>query len=161
MYHRYAPKPNPHLPKQGKPTAGEAGNFRQPPQGHGTQKATPVLHQPSHEPQKRNKDTVRYPQTDRSQNQRSVPLNAQRAKQRTPEKPACKKNILTGDAILGLLPPSLYNSETKQILGLFSAEDLLLVALILILLGGEREEDTILIYLLLYILVSEYIDLPF
>lgn len=59
----------------------------------------------------------------------------------------------------GLIPPSLYNGETKKVLGFLSAEDLLLVALILLFMDNE-DTDPIIIYALIYILVSEYIDLP-
>ena len=44
-----------------------------------------------------------------------------------------------------------------------SAEDLLIAALILVLLDnsdGERE-NTMLVYALLYVLISDHIDLPF
>lgn len=63
--------------------------------------------------------------------------------------------------ILRFLPPVFYNSETKKVLGMFSAEDLLLVALIFLLLDSKETEDSVLVYLLLYVLLSDYIDLPF
>ncbi len=58
-----------------------------------------------------------------------------------------------------LIPPCIYNEDSKKVLGFLSAEDLLLIALILIFLDNE-EKDPIIIYALLYILILEYIDLP-
>ncbi len=66
--------------------------------------------------------------------------------------------------LTGLIPQSLYNPETGKVLGFLSAEDLLLVALILMILdGGDEQEgdNVLLVYALLYILISEHIDLPF
>ena len=68
---------------------------------------------------------------------------------------------LTSEPILGLLPPSVYNPETKKVLGFLSAEDLLLAALIFLLLDSPREDDSMMVYVLLYLLVSDYVDLPF
>lgn len=72
-----------------------------------------------------------------------------------------KKTDRKENPILPLLPPAFYNAETKKVLGMFSAEDLLLVALIFLLLDSKETEDSILVYLLLYVLISDYIDLPF
>ncbi len=58
------------------------------------------------------------------------------------------------------IPSGVYNAETKKILGMFSAEDLLLVALIILLLDSQEKEDSLLVYLLLYILISDYVTLP-
>ena len=63
--------------------------------------------------------------------------------------------------VSGLIPPALYNPETKKVLGMFSAEDLLLAALIIILLDNDDNDDPMLIYALIYILISDYVDLPF
>jgi len=63
--------------------------------------------------------------------------------------------------VLGWIPSSLYNPQTKKVLGMFSAEDLLLAGLIFLLLENEEKQDNTLIYALLYILISDYIDLPF
>ena len=62
--------------------------------------------------------------------------------------------------LFGLLPPSLYNPQTKKLFGFLDAEDLLLVALIFLFLEREDEDETV-ILALLYILLSDYIDLPF
>lgn len=64
--------------------------------------------------------------------------------------------------LLKFIPQSLYNPETGKVLGFMSAEDLLIAALILVLLDnsdGERE-NTMLVYALLYVLISDHIDLP-
>ena len=63
--------------------------------------------------------------------------------------------------MLGIIPPSLYNPETKKVFGFLSTEDLLLAALILLFLDNEENDDPMLVYALLYILLSDYIDLPF
>lgn len=62
-----------------------------------------------------------------------------------------------------LIPESLYNPETGKILGFLSAEDLLIAALILLLIDNscDDEDNSLLIYALLYILISDHIDLPF
>lgn len=61
--------------------------------------------------------------------------------------------------LFGLIPPSLYNPETKKVLGFLSAEDLLLIALIFLFLDNEDNDDPMIIYALLYILLSDYVDL--
>lgn len=79
--------------------------------------------------------------------------------QKLPEKkqpPKSRKN-----PILGMIPPALYNPETKKVLGVLSAEDLLLAGLIFLLLENEELEDPMILYALLYILISDYIELPF
>lgn len=66
--------------------------------------------------------------------------------------------------VSGFIPPAVYNPETKKVFGIFSAEDLLLAALIIILLDNDDSngsDDSMLIYALIYILISDYIDLPF
>ena len=76
--------------------------------------------------------------------------NSQKKVKKTPTNP-----------ILGLGPSSLYNPETKKVLGFLSADDLLLAALILVLLDSECSDDSLLIYVLIYVLISDYIELPF
>ncbi len=66
-----------------------------------------------------------------------------------------------GNPVLNMIPPALYNRETGKVLGFLSAEDLLIVALIFLLLESKEAEDSLLVYLLLYILISDYIELPF
>ena len=61
------------------------------------------------------------------------------------------------------IPQSVYNPQTGKVLGFLSAEDLLILGLIFLLLdsGDECEDNSMLIYALLYILISEHMDLPF
>lgn len=61
------------------------------------------------------------------------------------------------------IPQSLYNPETGKVFGFMSAEDLLIGALILLIIdSGENDGDnTMLILVLLYLLLSDYIELPF
>lgn len=99
--------------------------------------------------------------------QKQNPYRMQRTPARKPvhqEKPQPRKESGREKAenpILRLLPPAVYNAETKKVLGMFSPEDLLLAALIFLLLDSKEKEDSILIYLLVYVLISDYIDLPF
>lgn len=72
-----------------------------------------------------------------------------------PREQGRQKNFL-----FDLLPPALYNHETKKILGLINAEDLLLIALIFMFLDSDQPDHQLLVYALLYILLSDYIDLP-
>lgn len=58
-----------------------------------------------------------------------------------------------------ILPPTVYNPNTKKIFGVFSAEDLLLVALIFLFLDNDEEDNTIMIIALIFVLISDYIDL--
>lgn len=86
----------------------------------------------------------------RSNPQGSMPEDAHKKKLKLPQNP-----------ILGFIPSSIYNPETKKVLGLLSAEDLLLAAMIFLLLENEENDDPMLVYALIYILISDYIDLPF
>ena len=60
------------------------------------------------------------------------------------------------------IPHSVYNPETGQGLGFMSAEDLLIAALIILIIDSSDEEtdNTMLVYALIYILISDHIDLP-
>ena len=60
----------------------------------------------------------------------------------------------------GFIPPSLYNRETGKLFGFLTAEDLLLIALILLFAEGNNNDDSLMVLALIYLLVSEYIDLP-
>ena len=63
--------------------------------------------------------------------------------------------------ILGFIPTSIYNPEDGKILGFLTAEDLLLIAMILMFLDSEEEGDNLMVYALLYVLASEWIDMDF
>lgn len=60
------------------------------------------------------------------------------------------------------IPQSVYNPETGKVFGFLSADDLLIAALILLLIDNncDDEDNSMLIWALLYILISEHIDLP-
>lgn len=60
------------------------------------------------------------------------------------------------------IPQSVYNPETGKVLGFMSAEDLLIAALIILIIDSSDEEtdNTMLVYALIYILISDHIDLP-
>lgn len=75
--------------------------------------------------------------------------------------PPTNKVRFDKSSLLGFVPSSLYNPETKKVLGKFSAEDLLLGAMILVLLDSDCNDDSLLVLALIYILLSDYIDLPF
>ena len=78
----------------------------------------------------------------------------------TPPLPPPKAKIpekKSQNPILGWIPSALYNPETKKVLGMFSPEDLLLVGLIFLLLENDEKQDDMLIYALLYILISDYL----
>lgn len=93
--------------------------------------------------------------------QRSGSSVKQTSQQELKPSPEEKSRPQNGNPILSMLPEALYNRETKKILGVISAEDLLLAALIFLLLDSQEGENSVLVYLLLYILLSDYIDLPF
>ena len=58
------------------------------------------------------------------------------------------------DSILNMLPNELYNRNTKKILGLVTAEDLLLASLILLVADSGEKDSAALILALLYILAA-------
>lgn len=59
----------------------------------------------------------------------------------------------------GFLPKTVYNSENKKIFGILSSEDLLLIALIFIFADSSDEDTNLICLALLYVLLSDYIDL--
>lgn len=65
--------------------------------------------------------------------------------------------------LLNLIPRSMYNPENGKVFGIFSVDDLLIAALVLVLIdgGNDCEENNCLIYALIYILLSEHLELPF
>lgn len=178
MYQRYMTNTNQQPKKQGKPPTGEMGNFRQNRQS--PQNPTQPTHsqKPHAAPNRQNPGmgngagaphrpgaSDRFGISGRSGGGAPRPEQSPKplpAMPPTPNEPIPKKQAFSGrDTILGLLPPSLYNPRTKKILGFLSAEDLLLAALIFLMLDSGKEEDSIMVYVLLYLLLSDYIDLPF
>ena len=61
--------------------------------------------------------------------------------------------------IESFLPEALYNAESKKLFGILSAEDLLLIALIFIFADSGDEDGNLICLALLYVLLSDYIDL--
>ncbi len=132
MYQRYAPRSEMQPQKQGKPTAGEM----------------------KHERPMASQQFGKRPCYEKA-GQKGQPSQMGQEK--------CEQKVPKGkrNPVLALLPSSVYNPETKKILGVLSAEDLLLIALIFLLLDSEETENSMLVYLLLYVLLSEHLDLPF
>lgn len=61
--------------------------------------------------------------------------------------------------LYNIIPRSLYNPQSKKILGLLSAEDLLIISLIFLFLDNNEEDNLLIILALAYVLLSDYIDL--
>ena len=100
--------------------------------------------------------------------QNNRPTNPAPKKPPTPEKkeptnnkPESKKAETTGNIFSKLIPSSLYNAQTGKVFGVLSTDDLFLISLILLLLDNDDEDNSMLIVALIYILLSEHIDLPF
>lgn len=79
--------------------------------------------------------------------------------------PSCEANKKNAkNLLMKFIPESLYNPKTGKVLGIISAEDLMLAALILLILDNSDdcgEDNSMLVYALLYILISDHVDLPF
>ena len=90
----------------------------------------------------------------RREEQQAKPPSAKTAKDE-------KRKTGKGNPVLNIIPSAIYNQETRKVFGLLSAEDLLIVALILLLLDSKESDDSFLVYILLYLLISDYVDLPF
>ena len=178
-YHHYNPQNTPqknnpptvHQPMNIKPSVQQTGNR---PSGNNTQRqmsnrsnttSRPAA-QPHHNTQS-GQTAKSSPQKQTSQNNphsKARPVRRPAPPQRPTEKPKAKKKLPLGKGINGLLhgilPSSVYNPHSKKIFGIFSAEDLLLVALIFLCAESDEEDNTMMILALLYILVSDYIELP-
>ena len=59
----------------------------------------------------------------------------------------------------GILPSAIYDPRSKKLFGVLASEDLLLIALIFLLLEKEGEDNKLMVVALLYVLLSDYIDL--
>ncbi len=78
----------------------------------------------------------------------------------TVKKPNSQKNKRgIGGILNNLLPEALYSTKSKKIFGIFSAEDLLLIALILIFSDSGSEDGNLMCLILIYVLLSDYVDL--
>ncbi len=80
----------------------------------------------------------------------------------TEHKPRTNTPRSVTNPITRFIPQSLYNAETGKVLGFMNAEDLFIAALIILLIdsGCDDGDNTMLILALLYLLLSEHIDLP-
>ncbi|MBQ9757633.1 MAG: hypothetical protein IJW15_04375 [Clostridia bacterium] len=72
---------------------------------------------------------------------------------------AHRKNGKGGSFFENIIPKGLYDPKTKKVLGFFTAEDLLLVALIFIFMDSEDEGNPLMALALLYVLLGDYLDL--
>ena len=73
--------------------------------------------------------------------------------------PSQKKNRGIIGILENFLPGAVYNKDNKKIFGLISAEDLLLIALIFLFADSAEEDGNLICLALLYVLLSDYIDL--
>ncbi len=69
------------------------------------------------------------------------------------------KSAKPTDFLRSFIPKNIYNPETKKILGFLEAEDLLIIALIFLFMENSEEDNSLMIPLLIYVLVSDHIDL--
>lgn len=153
MYRRYEPSP------QRRQNDGSLSQVQSAPVNgrNNVRRQNPVAHNTG--TQHYNSPNNRYPNghhnRPNSGSARPVPQSEHKAKGTRSER---KTHPLTK-----LIPQSIYNPDTGKILGFLSAEDLLIAALILLLIdsGDEESDNSMLIYALLYILISEHIELPF
>ena len=136
MYRRYEPSPQrsrqPASKQDPKPQPHNTNNHRTPPAVN-------------------NKNSGKAPQ-------RSAPTVSENSNlNKSKNKPKQNKNSITK-----FIPQSLYNPKTRKVLGFMDAEDLFIAALIILLIdsGNDDSDNTMLILALLYLLLSEHIDLP-
>ena len=98
------------------------------------------------------------------QHNNSPPQDARQKAQAAAQRPKPKENKEKKEhPLTKFIPQSVYDPKSGKILGFLSAEDLLLVALILLMIDAEDNDadNSMLVYALIYILISEHIDLPF
>ncbi|MBR2452526.1 MAG: hypothetical protein IKB32_00535 [Clostridia bacterium] len=89
--------------------------------------------------------------------------NHNHSQQKVEEKKNCysgnrKKNGRGMNFFENILPRGLYDPKTKKVMGFFTAEDLLLVALIFIFLDSDEEGNPLMALALLYVLLGDYFD---
>ena len=125
-------------------------NSNSPPRGGGSSAPQANLRDPSRGAQGRGAEP---PRTGNAQAKNSD--RAKREPERAAVPPHADRPSESGflDSLLDILPSELYNRRTKKILGLVTAEDLLLLALIL-LVADSDDADKALIFALLYILAG-------
>ena len=98
------------------------------------------------------------PQKSPEQHLQSAPLS--KAVPIQPEaKVAENSSSSSKNLLLNFIPKGFYNPDSKKILGFLTAEDLLLIALIFLFLESSDEDNPLLVLALIYVLLSDYIDL--
>ena len=75
-----------------------------------------------------------------------------------PPKPPKKKPLPSKNILLDFIPKNIFNPESKKILGFFTSEDLLLIALIFLFLESNDEDNPLMVLALVYVLLADYID---
>lgn len=110
----------------------------------------------------------RYPVSPPKNSVSNKPLNSQPPRKQAPPKPQEKEpqkeeKKRADNFFAKFIPSSVYNPQSGKVFGILSTEDLFILALILLLLDSEEpdEDNSMLILALIYILLSEHIDLPF
>lgn len=88
------------------------------------------------------------------------PHKENHSKNQPPKENQKSNNPRKNGFLAGLIPTSVYNPETGKIFGRISPDDFFIIALILLLIDKDAEENKMLILVLLYVLLSDYIDLP-
>ena len=76
----------------------------------------------------------------------------QAPKPQPPPQAVSSENILK--SLFNKIPKSIYNRETGKLLGILTAEDLMLIALILMIADSDDNEDMALLIALVYILIA-------
>ncbi len=166
MYRRYNPNQHPQRQHQAQPSSvqkpsGGQTNPKRPPQSpqqtHRSsepyphtppqQKHTPNNHTQNITPQKAPEQSIQSPSSPKA-----VPIQ--------PEAKVKENSSLSSkNLLLNFIPRGFYNPDSKKILGLLTAEDLLLIALIFLFLESSDEDNPLLVLALVYVLLSDYIDL--
>ncbi|MEG1441451.1 MAG: hypothetical protein RSB38_07790 [Oscillospiraceae bacterium] len=160
MYKRYQPKNQPQA----------TNTYQKPPQNVQTPliSSKPINNATIQKPQ--NNNSNRNSQYRTSQNKNNIhravlkppppppPQEPEKQKEKKQQKQG-KKQKEKNNPLLGLIPTTVYNPETKKVLGFLSTEDLLLIALIFLFMENDENDDPMIIYALIYILISDYIDL--
>ncbi len=144
MYQRYSPNLNSETNKPEKSQSGNMNNHNR------FQKNVPLKGYPSRGNFSQVQDNSDFQRKTNKQTESKNNYHSQKI-----YKKADDKNF-----IFNFLPTSVYNPNTQKVFGFMTAEDLMLGAAILILLENKDSENQLLALALLYVLVSDYIDLP-
>jgi len=157
MYRRYEAKQN-NVPVKKTANKNNSGSFNNTPkQPRNPVEANTV--RPPVDPQPRQE----HPQSPLSQGGREADTHGRQNAAPTysipyvePEEPPKTKK--SGNPLLSFIPETIYNPETKKIFGVLSADDLLILALIILFLDSDEDGDTLMVLALAFILISEWFD---